>query len=257
MGAPSRAQSVRLDAVVACGSRRLVRRRRRVLSSGASSRCCEMGMSSLDPPLVSAPSPEPAYCPRCELRHTRRADWLCPRCGSPVSTELPPPRAAPAPAAEPRFPLAARMAGAILLLLAGALAGVAGPLAMSPAGAHRWRILAFAAALAGLGIGLALKVSLARFAAAALAGAAALVLSEALLRVVLPGLVRDPLPAPARQLLRNLIRDHDPRRLLLLLAFDAGCLLLVVGQPRRRRIVVGLVLAAPLLVRALAVALGR
>jgi hypothetical protein len=83
------------------------------------------------------------------------------------------------------------------------------------------------------------------------------VLVEALLRVLLPGLVRDPLPGPIRQLLRDLIRDHQPRKLLLLLAFDAGCLLLIAGRPRRNRIVAGLLLAAPLLALELIAALGR
>lgn len=213
-------------------------------------------MSSLDPPLVPTPSPEPAYCPRCELRHTRRPDWLCPRCGSPVSTDLPPPRPAQAPPSAPTFPLATRIAGAILALMGAAVAAaLAGRLAMPDSGAHRWRLLVVAAALVGLGVALLLKASLARWSAVVLGGVGALVLSEALLRVVVPGLVRDPLPAPARQLLRNLIRDHDPRTLLLLLAFDIGCLLLVVGRPRGRRIAVGLLLAAPLLARAVVAAL--
>jgi hypothetical protein len=216
-------------------------------------------MHPLDPPLVITPGPEPAYCPRCELRHTRRPDWLCPRCGSPVDTEVPAPRTpVPASQLEPPFPLGTRLAGAILVLTSGVLAfPVVRRLATLPAGGYRWRLLVTVTALAGLGLTLLLKSSSARWAAVFFAAVAAVVLAEGLLRVVLPGLVADPLPGPARQVLRDLIRDHHPRRLLLLLGFDGGCLLLLAGRPRAARMIAGLLLVAPLLAVELVAALGR
>jgi hypothetical protein len=211
-------------------------------------------MHALDPPHVVTPVPDPAYCPRCQLRHTRRLDWLCPRCGSPVETEVPAPGTVPAPRVEPQqFPLGSRIAGAILLLASGALAR---DLVMLPAGAHRLRLLAAGAVLAGLGLALLLKVTLARWTAVALAVLAAVVLTEGLFRDLWPGLVRDPLPGLVRQLLRDLIHDHHPRQILSSLGFDAGCLLLVVGRPRAIRIANAVLLATPLLLLEVLAALG-
>lgn len=215
-------------------------------------------MHSLDPVHVVTPGPEPAYCPRCELRHTRRDDWLCPRCGSPVDTDVPPPRTVAAPQPPPGFPLGARVAGALLLLTTAAFAtAVARGLVVIPPGAHRWRLLAVVVALAGLGLALLLKSSVARWIAVGLAGLAAVVLVEGLVRDRFPGLVRDPLPPAVRQLLRDLIRDHRPTTMLSFLGFDAGCLLLVLGRPRAVRIAAGVLLAMPVLALEVVAALGR
>lgn len=216
-------------------------------------------MQSLDPLHVVTPDPEPAYCPRCGLRHTRRPDWMCPRCGSPVETEVPAPAKAPAPAADPRtFPLGARIAGGLLVLTSGALAFAATRgFAVIPPGAHRWRLLAIGVALAGLGAALLLKASLARWAAVACAAVGVVILLEGLVRDLSPGLVRDPLPAAGRQLLRDLIRDHQPRKLLSLLGFHAGGLLLLIGRPRPARIAAGALLALPLLVALVLAGVGR
>jgi hypothetical protein len=215
-------------------------------------------MRPLDPPLVPDQGPEPAYCPRCELKHTRRPDWLCPRCGSPVETELPAPRTAPAAQPERPFPVGARIAGALLVLATGAFASaLARGLAPLPPGAHRWRLLVLIAALAGLGLALLLKVTSTRWIALAVGAAAAVILAEGLLRVLWPGLVRDPLPGPVRQLLRDLIHDHQPRKLLALLGFDAGCLLLVAGRPGVLRSAAGVLVATPLLVLVILSAVGR
>lgn len=215
-------------------------------------------MHSLDPVHVVTPGPEPAYCPRCELRHTRRDDWLCPRCRSPVETEVPPPRTVAAPQPPPRFPLGARVAGALLLATIAAFASaVARGLAVVPPGAQRWRLLAMVVALAALGLALLLKSSAARWIAVGFAVVAAVVLVEGLLRDRFPGLVRDPLPAAVRQLLRDLIRDHRPTTMLSFLGFDAGCLLLVLGRPRAVRLAAGVFLALPLLALEVLAALGR
>lgn len=215
-------------------------------------------MRSLDPPLVVTAIPEPAYCPRCELRHTRRPDWLCPRCASPVETEVPPPRTTPSPQLAPQFPLATRSAGALLVATSGALAaGAASTVTTFSAVSHHLRLLVAVAVLAGLGVGLLLKRPVARWAAVALAIVAAVILSEGLLRDVFPGLIRDPLPAPVRQLLRNLIPDHRPWKVLPLLGLAAGCLLLIAGRPRAWRAAAGVLLAAPLLVLEVISALRR
>jgi hypothetical protein len=156
------------------------------------------------------------------------------------------------------FPLGTRLAGALLVVTGGAFAsGAARSFATLPAGAYRWRILVTVAALAALGLALLLTVSRARWAAVLLAATAAVVLAEGLLRDVVPGLVRDPLPGPVRQVLRDLFRDHHPRRILLLLGFDAGCLLLIAGRPRAVRIAAGLLLAAPLMAVELLAAMPR
>ena len=75
----------------------------------------------LDPSL-STTTAEPAYCPSCGLRYTRRSDWLCPRCGSPVESGVAPPRAEPSQPEEEGFPAGARIAGALLVVSGGALA---------------------------------------------------------------------------------------------------------------------------------------
>lgn len=216
-------------------------------------------MQSLDPLHVVAPDPEAAYCPRCGLRHTRRTDWLCPRCGSPVETEVPAPAETTTRAPEPRtFPLGARIAGGLLVLTSGAMAFAATRgFSVLPPGAQRWRLLAVGVALAGLGLALLLKRSLARWVAIACAAAAAVILLEGLFRDLLPGLVRDPLPAAGRQVLRDLLGDHQPRKLLFLLGFQAGGLLLVLGRPRAVRIANGVLLALPLLISLVAAGSGR
>jgi hypothetical protein len=215
-------------------------------------------MRSLDPLVVVTAGPEPAYCPRCELRHTRRPDWLCPRCGSPVDTEVPPPRTTPPPPLAPPFPLGTRIAGALLLATSGALAiARAQKLTTFAAVVRHGQLLVAVAVLAGLGVGLLLKRPVARWAAVALAVVAAVILSEGLVRDLSPGLVRDPLPAPVRQALRNLIPDHRPWKIVPLLGLDAGCLLLTVGRPRAWRVIAGVLVAAPLLVLEVISALGR
>lgn len=202
----------------------------------------------LDPSHDVTPAAEPAYCPACELKHTRRPDWLCPRCGMPVESDVPvqEARRAPQPQQEEEreFPRGSMVAGAILAVSSGAFAF---PFAKYP-GEHRWPLLAAVLILAVLGLELLLKVFLARWVAAGSAAVAAVLVSEDLLRVRLPGLFRDPLPPGVRQQLRNLIGDHSPANLLFFMGFFAGCLLLIVGRPRAVRIAAGLLFAAPLVV---------
>jgi hypothetical protein len=215
-------------------------------------------MHPLDPLVVTTPASEPAYCPRCELRHTRRPDWLCPRCGNPVDTDVPPPRAPTPPPVAPGFPVASRLAGALLVLAAVAFAGpVARELATLAGLAHHARLLVAVVVLAAVGGALLLGSGIARWAAVALAAVTAVILAEGLLRDVAPGLVRDPLPAAVRQALRNVIPDHHPRWMLAGVGFGAGVLLLAVARPRSWRLAAGLLLAAPLLVLRLVAALGR
>jgi hypothetical protein len=211
-------------------------------------------MHSLDPVHAVTTVAEAAYCPRCELRHTRRPDWMCPRCGAPVDTETPStPKTVRAPAPRPGFPLGSRIAGAVMAL--GGAATAYGFLAQLAE--HRWRLLASAVVLAALGVALLLKVRAARWAAAAVAVVAAAVVAEALLRQRFPDLVRDPLPALVRERLRELLRDVPLAGALSLVGFDVGALLLVAGRPRAWRVAAGVLLAAPLLVLELLRALGR
>ena len=203
----------------------------------------------LDPVHVVTPSAEPAYCPSCELKHTRRPDWLCPRCGMPVESEAPIRKARRAPQhdheTEQEFPGGSRIAGAIMALSGGALAI---GLAKYPASEHRWPLVAAALILAVLGLELLLKVFFARWVAVVVAVMAAVLVSEDLIRHRLPDLFRDPLPPVARDFLRDLIRDPVPARILFFMGFLAGCVLLLVGRPRGVRIAVGVLLAAPLVV---------
>jgi hypothetical protein len=202
----------------------------------------------LDPSHEVTPAAEPAYCPACELKHTRRPDWLCPRCGMPVESDVPvqTARRAPQPQQEEdrEFPHGSMAAGAIMAVSSGALAI---GFAKYPT-EHRWPLLAAVLILAVLGLELLLKVFFARWAAVGFAALAAVLVSEDLIRVRLPGLFRDPLPPAVRQHLRNLIGDHSPANLLFFMGFFAGCLLLIVGRPRAVRIAAGLLLAAPLAV---------
>ncbi len=198
----------------------------------------------LDPD-VAMTAAEPAYCPSCELRHTRRQDWLCPRCGLPVESGVGPPRRERTHAEAPGFPVGTRVAGAILVVSAGALAT---GWVRAPPGEHRWSVVAAVALVAALGVGSLLKLSLARWAAAVAAVGAAVVLSEDLMRVRLPGLVRDPVPPAVRALLRGLSNPLYPAKILFTFAFGAGILLLLVGRPRRARLAAGALLACPLVV---------
>jgi hypothetical protein len=200
----------------------------------------------LDPSLDLTPASEPAYCPSCGLKHTRRADWMCPRCGKPVDTELPPPKPRPvAPADDEDFPLGARIAGGAMVLAAAALAA---HLARLPSGGHRWPALAAAVLVALLGVGSLLGGAWARWAAGSTAVVAAVALAEELLRERLPGLLPDPLPSAARAAAGALLRPVHPLQLVPLLAFAAGVFALLVGRPRGVRIGAGLLLAAPLVV---------
>jgi hypothetical protein len=199
----------------------------------------------LDPD-VATTTAEPAYCPSCELRHTRRQDWLCPRCGSPVESGVGPPRRGdPSPQDEAGFPAGTRIAGGILVASGAALATA---WARSPAAAQRWSVVAGVALVAALGIGSLLARSFARWAAAAVAIAAAIVVSEDLVRVRWPGLLRDPIPPAMRTLLRELTNPLYPAKIALTFAFVAGILLLLAGRPRRIRIAAGALLACPLVV---------
>jgi len=202
----------------------------------------------LDPcHVVTTSAPEAAFCPSCELKHTRRPDWLCPRCGMPVETEARSPRAqrAPAPRYEQKFPRGSTVAGALLVVSGGALAI---GFAKLPIGEHRWPLLAAVVILAVLGLELLLKVPFARWAAVVLAVVAAVLVSEDLIRDRLPDLFRDPLPAVVRHGLRDLIRDPLPTKIPFFMGFLAGCVLLVGGRPRGVRIATGVLLAAPLVI---------
>jgi hypothetical protein len=205
-------------------------------------------MSILDPDVAPNNAAEPAYCPACELKHTRRPDWLCPRCRMPVEADVPPPRAPRAAPLELRFPHGSRIAGAFLAATGGALAT---GLAKVPAGEHRWPLLAAVVVLAVLGLALLLGVSAARWIVAAVAVVAAAVVAEHLIRDRLPDLMRDPLPVLARARLRDLLRPLGRAAMLASLGLQAGCVVLVAGRPRRVRIAVGAILAAPLLVLAI------
>src|SRR5512139_2842350 len=180
----------------------------------------------LDPSHVVTTTAEPAYCPSCGLKHTRRPDWLCPRCGMPVEGGAPISRARPAPRREQGFPGGSRIAG-LVMAVSGAVLAVG--LAKHPAGDHRWSLLAAVLILAALGVPSLLKVSFARWAAVVLAVVAAVLVSEDLIRERAPDLLRDPLPAVIRDPLRGLIRELQPARIFFFMGLLAGCLLLLVG----------------------------
>jgi hypothetical protein len=208
-------------------------------------------MSPLDPSRSASVGvgAEPAYCPSCDLRHMRRPDWLCPRCGMPVESEANPlprkrARAAP-PEYVPEFPLGSFVAGAVLAVTGLVLAI---GFARHPVTEHRWPLVAAMALLALLGLELLLKVSPARPVAIAIALLAAVLALEDLVRARAPDLMRDPLPPAARALLRDVIRALYPMNILLASGLLAGSLLLVVGRPGRARIAAGALLATPLAV---------
>lgn len=194
-------------------------------------------------PSVATTTAEPAYCPSCGLRHTRRQDWLCPRCGLPVESGVGPPRKERAPAEAPGFPAGTRVAGAILLVSAGALAT---GWVRSPSAEHRWSAIVAIVLVAALGVGSVAKLGFARWAAGSAAILAAAVLSEDLMRVRLPGLVRDPIPPALRAVVRELSNPLYGTKILFTFAFTVGILLLVAGRPRRVRIAAGVLLACPL-----------
>ncbi len=198
----------------------------------------------LDPCHVTT-SAEPAYCPSCGLKHTRRPDWLCPRCGMPAESEPRIPKARPAPRYEQVFPRGSTIAAAIMAVSSGALAI---GFARYPAGEHRWTVLAAGLILGVLGLELLLKVSFARWTAVVFAVVAAVFVSEHLIRDRLPDLFRDPLPAAIRDWLRDLIRDPLPVKIPFFMGFLAGCVVLLVGRPGGVRIAAGVLLAAPLVV---------
>lgn len=203
-------------------------------------------MSAFDPPDSLSPGAEPAYCPSCELKHTRRPDWLCPRCGMPVESEVSPPRnraRAAAPVYEPEFPAGSFVAGAVMAVTSLVLAI---GFARHPVTEHRWPLVAAMVVLALLGLELLLKVSPARWLVIAIALLAGVLASEDLVRARLPELMRDPLPPAVRALLRDVIRALYPIHVLLASGLLAGSLLLVVGRPGRARIAAGILLATPL-----------
>jgi len=191
---------------------------------------------------------EQAYCSACDLKHERQPDWLCPQCGMPVETEAwrsMVRRPTGEDEAEPEFPTGSFAAGAAMVLTSLVLAI---GFARNPVSAHRWPLVAAMVLLAVLGLELLLKVSWARWVALALASAALLFAMEDLLRARLPELMRDPLPPAIRAALHGPIGALSTVRLLTAGAMLGGTLLLVIGRPGRRRIVAGLVVAAPLAV---------
>ncbi len=197
---------------------------------------------------------ETAYCHSCGFEHTRRPDWLCPRCGMPAGTEPRARRAKADSADEPTFPLGSTIAGAVMAVNGAAL--LVG-FVRHPASEYRWALLGTAFALLALALELLLKVSAGRWIALAAAVAVALIVSEGLVRERVPDLFRDPLPVPIRRFLRDVLRDLRPMGISFVLGFEAGCLLLVVGQPRRLRIAAGVVLAVPLAVLEVLLVFGR
>jgi len=203
----------------------------------------------LDPEHVVTNGPEPAYCPRCGLKHMRRPDWLCPRCGMPVETDVPQGTTRVAAAPE-RFPIGPRVAGGLMVAAGLALAWGFGE---NPTAEHRWALLAGAAALVVLGTAALVALPAARWAAGVAGAIAAVVVSEDLVRARLPDLFRDLLPAVLRAPLRDLLGDLGLLAATSLVAFAAGALLLVVARPGRVRIAVGVALSLP----AIAVAVLR
>ena len=209
-------------------------------------------MTTLDPPPSDGFGAEPAYCPSCELQHMRRPDWLCPRCGMPVETEVrrPTQRArAVASEYEPEFPLGSFVAGAVMTVTSLVLAI---GFARDPVVEHRWPLVAAMVLLAVLGLELLMKVSPARWVVIAIALVGALLVSEDLVRARVPDLMPDPLPAALRVPLREVIRALYPMNVVLASGLLAGSLLLVIGRPRRVRVAAGLLLAAPLPIAAIA-----
>lgn len=198
-----------------------------------------------DRPYPATLPPETAYCHTCGFAHTRRPDWLCPRCGMPAGTEPPPRRPVAASPEERSFPAGSMVAGGAMAV--GGLALLVG-FAMGAAGGYRWAALAAGLVLVVLALELLLRVSAGRWIALAAAAVGALVAAEGLLRQAAPDLFQDPLPDPVRPLLRDLLRDLRPAGVWSVLAFAVGCLLLVVGRPGRARIAAGVVLAVPLVV---------
>ncbi len=197
-------------------------------------------------PLVVKEAAEPAYCPKCGLKHTRRQDWLCPRCRTPVETELPATVVArSARSAEAGFPAGARIAGAAMIAAGIAVGAV---LARNPAAGQRWAMLAVAVLLAALGVGALLEAAWARWTALGAAVVAALLAAEDAVRERLPGLAGDPVPPAIRAWPRATLHPLHPWPIFLVLAFAVGTTVLLVGRPRRVRMAAGIALAAPLLV---------
>ncbi len=188
---------------------------------------------------------ETAYCHTCGFEHTRRPDWLCPRCGMPASTEPPPRRTAAASAEKPTFPMGSTIAGAVMAVNAVALLIGFG---RHPASEYRWAVLGTASVLGVLALELLLMVPAGRWIALVGAVGAALIVSEDVVRERVPDLFRDPLPDPIRHFLRDVFHDLRPTGISFVLGFAVGCLLLVVGRPRRMRIAAGVALAVPLAV---------
>jgi hypothetical protein len=197
---------------------------------------------------------ETAYCHTCGFEHTRRPDWLCPRCGMPAGTDPRRPRSVAASAAEQTFPLGSTIAGAVLA--ANAVALLVG-FVRHPASDHRWALLGTSFVLVVLALELLLKVDAGRWIVVAAAVLVALVVSEGVLRERVPDLFRDPLPDPIRRFLRDVLRDLGPTGMSSVLGLAAGCLLLVIGRPGRIRIAAGVVLALPLAVLEMIFVLGR
>lgn len=187
--------------------------------------------------------PETAYCHTCGFQHTRRPDWLCPRCGMPAGTEPPPRRAVAASAEEPAFPAGSGIAGVAIGVNGVAL--LVG-FAVGAAGRYRWAALAAGLALVVLALELLLRVAAGRWIALVTSAAGALIAAEGMVREAVPDLFQDPLPDPIRRLLRDLSSGLRPVGISSALAFAVGCLLLVLGRPGRTRIAAGVVLAAPL-----------
>lgn len=188
---------------------------------------------------------EMAYCHSCGLEHTRQPDWLCPRCGMPADTEPRPRRTVAASSAEAptTFPMGSTIAGAVMAVNGAALLlGFVRP----PASEYRWVAIATASVVVVLALDLLLKVPSGRWITAVAAVAAALVVSESVVRERVPDLFRDPLPAPIRRFLRDLLRDLRLTGISSVLGFAVGCVVLVVGRPGWIRIAAGVILAAPL-----------
>jgi hypothetical protein len=191
---------------------------------------------------------EQAYCPACELKHVRAADWLCPRCGMPVETEAWRSTVGSRsiePEAELEFPLGSVVAGAALAVTAVVLAV---GFARNPVVQLRWPLVATMTVLLVLGLELLLKVSAARWVAGGVAVIALGVASEGLLRLLAPGLVRDPLAPAVRTMLMGAVGALYPLRITFAMALLGGTLLLLVGRPARWRIAAGALLGAPLAV---------
>jgi hypothetical protein len=134
---------------------------------------------------------------------------------------------------------------------------VATGIARSPLAEPRWPLVAAAVVLVVLGLGSLLTIPWARWTAVGAGIFGIVLVTEGLLRERLPDLVRDPLPATVRAWLRDLARPLYPATVFLVLAFLAGGLLLLVGRPRRARIAVGVLFAAPLVALQVMRVMGR